>query len=308
MANYTVEYRKLFMDMIASHIENIVLFSYDPVGKNHTYWPFRHASMVDAEDRLGTAMNNHLPFYAYSEQEVVELYNQGRLSDLKTAATRARNSRLPRREGPTSGLYGEVLLDLMIGIYCEEATRLALRTLFRQLTDNSEIKGFDGLHVVISGTGQKELWLSQSKMGSITYCIRGLAKDIQDKANMMYSSEQLYFVADKQFGVSSVALEVLRQINEISFLSEAPEERAKNMASLFRDQDIQITYSCLAAYGADDVYANSGTVDDAIQSHANRIIRTFDDKHLNLLSVPYRILIMFLPIRDINRVRSAMDA
>ena len=208
-------YYDIFEEMIGKHLRNAVLYEYDTVNKNHEYHPFRHSCVNLSEVTLANLMEKYIYFYAYAENEIVNAYESGRLEDLKKASKFALKSRLPNRKGAQNGIYSELLLELLITLQFPEANKLATRAIYRQQSDNNEIKGFDGLHIRFLEE-KTEVWLGQAKMGSRYYSIKGIKEDLYDKMNMLYTSEQLFFVADKETKVSTRALEFLGRINDIS--------------------------------------------------------------------------------------------
>lgn len=300
-------YYKIFTELIGQHLRDTLIYRYSSVKKNHEYRPFYHNHDANTEESIAQLMRRYIYMYAYSEREVVEDFERGKLRDLEVAAKRALRERLPQREGATNGLYSELLLDLIITLYVDHANKLATRAIYRQMTDNQEIKGFDGLHVLMS-PGGKELWLGQAKMGSLSYCTRSIIDDLRNKANMLYTSEQLYFVSDKERAALDDALTLLKKINDVSWSAEglSAEERASKLTDFFKSEDIKIIFPCLLAYSSPGTYEVKEDIENEIKLQLNKMVEKFDEDFKGLITVPYEIIILFIPIRDLDTIRNKM--
>lgn len=302
-------YYEIFEELIGKNLKNTIIYKYDSTEKIHRYTPFRHDCKVDAEKVMGELMRKYIYMYAYSEPEVIKAYNKGRLADLEIAADRALRERLPNRKGARNGIYSELLLDLLITMYSKGVNKLATRAIYRQRTDNQEIKGFDSLHI-ITYNGMNQLWLGQAKMGREKYCIDGIIDDLNNKMNMLYTAEQLYFIADKEQHATEAAINLLEEINDISYecdskgLSE--KERVKLLEELFVKRKIRLILPCLLAYGSEETYNNISVIDTKIKQELEKMIAQFDDKFKSLINISYKVLIMFIPIRDLNILRESM--
>ncbi|MGG3279896.1 hypothetical protein [Paenibacillus solani] len=303
------KYYEIFDDLIGAHMRNLIIYEYNSEQKKHIYHPYRHDYKKDAEELLASYMRKYIYFYAYSEKEVIDSFEFGLLSDLEAAACFALQHRLPKRYGPSNGLYSELLLDLLITLFRGDVNKLATRAIYRQMTDNQEIKGFDGLHIVTSNT-ENELWLGQAKMGDISYCLRSITTDLEQKTNMLYTSKQLYFIADKEKSAVDKALELLKKINNVSMKAEmlklSEEEKAQLLNEFFEKEEIKIVFPCLIAYSSSDIYEVEEKIDENINNELAKLIDRFDDKFDALLDVEYQILILFIPIRDLEMLRKRM--
>jgi hypothetical protein len=303
-------YSEIFEELIGQYLRDTIIYKYNSRKVSHEYTPFRHDLNINTEKVLAQYMRKYIFLYAYSEDEVLKAYNRGRLANLEVAAERALRERLPNRSGVTNGLYSELLLDLLITMFAGNANKLATRAIYRQRTDREEIKGFDGLHIV-ADNNIKQIWLGQAKMGSKYYCTSSIQDDLDNKANMLYTSSELYFIADKEEKAVREALDLLEKINDISFECDASEleidERAKKLRNFFVDEKIKIVLPCLLAYEAPSVYKDDLEVDNKITSELRKMIKKFDSKFKSLMdNVEYEVLLWFIPIRNLNDIRSNM--
>lgn len=302
-------YREFFEDRIGQHLRNSIIVTHSSQSQTHTYTPYSHPFLPDAEERLAELMKQYIFLYAYSSDEVLEANEEERLNDLIVAAKRAIRERLPDRTGPTSGLWGELLLHLLFEIDTDASERLATRTIYRQMTDNQEIKGFDGMQIKFSDNGI-ELWLGQSKMGARTYCYNGIEDDLNDKSNILYTSKQLYFVADKETKVSDRAKSFLKSINRVSWEAEGLEqdERAEKLEDFFVAEEITLVLPCVMAFGRENIYDDPSQINSKLQDEITYAISKFDSKFANLFArVPYKIQIWIIPIRDLTKLRDSLQ-
>ncbi|XRG80731.1 Hachiman antiphage defense system protein HamA [Rossellomorea sp. GAMAL-10_SWC] len=302
------KFYEIFEELIGQHLRNSIIFKHEPKKGTHTYEPFRHHFDTESEKRLGNFMRKYIFYYAYSETEVIKAYEKGRLNDLEKAATIALDTRLPKRKGAGNGLYSELLLDLLITMFSNNVNKLATRAVYRQDTDNQELKGYDGLHISVDEDDNKFLWLGQAKMGSRSYCVTDIKKDLTDKANMLYTAKQLFFVSDKETKTLPKAIDVLEKINQVYWDNEdlSPETRADSLSEFFKNERIKIVFPCLLAYGMPSFYEVEGNLESELETELEKIIDQFDEKFETLLQNEYEILVWFIPIRDLKALRESM--
>jgi len=299
------EYKSIFNNLIGKYLENTIIYKYNSVSKNHLYTPYSHDLKINTEIILAEYMRKYIYFYAYSEKEVIKAYKNKRLEDLELASQRALRERLPNRNGSTNGLYSELLFDLFINLFYD-SNKLATRTIYRQNDDNQEIKGFDGLHFIVENK-KKEIWLGQAKMGTVSYCSSDILNDLNEKANIIYSSKQLYFIADKENSVFEPALELLNSINNISWETEgmSVEERANRLEEFFLEEKIKLICPCLLAYHS-NIYESEDEFENRINMEIERMINKFDKEFNGLFRTEFEVLIWLFPIRDLNAIRNNM--
>lgn len=302
------EYYAIFESLIGRHLRNSIIFKCDSEKRFHEYTPFRHSHDQQIERILADLMRRYIYLYAYSEKEVINEYSKGRLADLEVAATRALRERLPHRTGDTNGLYSELFLDLLITLFSPNTYKLATRTIYRQRSDNQEIKGFDGMHIVYNEE-HHEIWLGQAKMGQLNYCVSSIASDLNEKTNILYTSEQLYFLADKEKSAIDISLELLDKINDISWNAEglSINQRADRLKTFFKSENITLVYPCLLAYSKPETYQTESEIDNEIKKELAYMINKFDEKFVSLIDIPYEVLIWFIPIRDLQELRTSME-
>jgi len=210
------EYRVLY----ESHISNkakLIIVKYDSIKQQYEYRPYTHIASINAIDQLSELIIDNIIFYAFSEEEIVEMHNRiGVLDDLKTAAKYALEKRLPKRNNSsTDGTPGELLLDILIQVYEPLSHKLIARAKFKQMGYNNEIKGYDALYF----TQQKEnisLWLGQVKTGSCSYCKSSIKSDLNEKYVSDYFMNAICYIVDK-VEKSSPLLDILKKINDISY-------------------------------------------------------------------------------------------
>lgn len=300
------KYLYVFEKLIGENLRDTVIYQYDSREHAHTYSSFHHDIQDGIEAKLGQLMRYYIFFYAYSEKEVVDTFEADLLNDLERAAKRALRERLPDRSGPSNGLHSELLLDLLLTITNKNITKLSVRTIFRQMTDNQEIKGFDGLHIIVKN-GKKELWIGQAKMGQKPYCVRSIAEDINEKANKLYTSDQLYFIADKEKTANKVALDFLKEINLLSWNLEemGKSERANKLFDYFKEQKISFVLPCLLAYES-TIYSDHSLLNAKMNREMDYMIEKFDEQFKEIMGVDYKIVILFMPIRDLGKIREGV--
>lgn len=301
-------YYEIFDDLIGKHLRDSLVYRYDPQKNNHEYTPFRHHYDSKTEKIIGEFMRKYIFMYAYSESEVIKANKKGRLSDLEEAAKFALEERLPKRKGASNGLYSELLLDLLITLYTNDVNKLATRAIYRQLSDNQEIKGYDGLHISVDSQNNKNLWLGQAKMGERSYCVSDIKRDLNGKANMLYTAEQLFFLADKEEKTLPKAIDLLEKINDVNWDNRTlpKDERAERLSELFEKENVKIFFICLLAYGRPNVYEIENEIDNEIEKEIKSIQSTYDKEFQGLISNDYEVLLWIIPIRDLQLLRESM--
>ncbi|WP_404458320.1 Hachiman antiphage defense system protein HamA [Oceanobacillus kapialis] len=301
-------YYGIFDDLIGKHLRDSLIYRYDAQKNNHEYTPFRHHYDPNTERLLGEFMRKYIFMYAYSESEVIKANEKGRLRDLEKAAKFALEERLPRRKGASNGLYSELLLDLLITLYTNNVNKLATRAIYRQHSDNQEIKGYDGLHISVDSQENKNLWLGQAKMGRRSYCVSDIKKDLNGKANMLYTADQLFFIADKEERTLPKALELLEMINDVSWDNRtlSIDERATKLSELFEKENVNVFFICLLAYDRPSIYELEDKLDNEILEEIKSIQSTYEEEFKDLISNEYEVLLWVIPIRDLQLLRESM--
>lgn len=249
-------------------------------------------------------MRNNLPFYCYGESEIVQEYMQGRLDDLEKCAKYAYVQRLPKRQGKFDGLLSEVLLDLLIEIFEPLATKLALRTIFRQ-DDNSEIKGYDLTYLSESKDGTISLWLGQAKMGGYQYCLSGIHDDLLSKYTTSYFARQIYFLCDKPYATSKESKQLLGIVNELnrSMIDSPADKREGALVKLFERENILIKVPCLLAFENKLLYSDPGNLYFNLCKEIEKIRLFYSKKNYSSLVLKPHIMFMVFPLNSIDEIR-----
>ena len=276
----------------------------------HNFTPISHNCVQKCEEcthqcykSLGRLMRKNLVFYCYGEQEIVKKVKSGFFTDLEKATQYAYKNRLPKRMPEQDGLPSEVLFDLLIQSLVPDAYKLAVRAIFRQ-NDNNEIKGYD-LTYFTNDNGKIALWLGQAKLGSESYCKSGINDDLILKFTQEYMSKQVYFISDKQSGLSDEGVELTNVINELNLINIEKDEkkRAKALIDYILNNGISINIPCLLAYGKKGVYNDLSELELQIKNEVERIKEYFD-KHIYIFDgfVPNLMFYVF-PIEDLEGLR-----
>lgn len=280
----------------------------NPTSTKHKYDPIYHLHDAGTEAKLGQYMRKHIFFYAYSESEVISAYSRKRLDDIEKAVKHTLKERLPKRTDISkNGIHSEVLLDLLLALYYPQNCKLATRAIYRQQSDNQEIKGFDGLHFVIEN-GKKYIWLGQAKMGGRDYCINSIIDDLNDKMNMIYTAEQLFFIADKENKVTDEALQFLNDINDTSWVAGEIDstKRAEVLTEFLKKENVELILPCLLAYEEPMIYSDENLISTNMTKEIEKIIKKFDSKFKSLVDIPYSVLILMIPIRKLKPLRESV--
>lgn len=295
-------YRKIYEEEIMPLSKGVIL-TYSPLTNKYFFQPFSHNTDLDCIEQLSTLMRKNMLFYCYGEEEVVTHYQKGTFSDLEQAAKFAYINRLPNRLANSDGLPGEVLLDLLVQLYEKNSYKLAVRPILRQYDDN-EIKGYDLTYFSFMD-GNITLWLGQAKLGVKKYCKNGIHTDLIEKFKKEYLSKQMFFVCDKQVGVtkeSQAITDVVNQINIATF-EEDDARRAVALLECFNNNNITINIPCLAAYEESDVYCDSSCIYQKIENQLNEIQRYFSNKDYSFEGFDPRIILYIFPLKDIAKLR-----
>ena len=301
-------YEEFFDNQFRRFLQDVLLYRHTSRNEKHSYVPFYHSFDAACEVELATKIKEYIYLYSYSKSEVEEANKLGHLDDLMIAAKRAIRERLPNRVGPTSGLWGELLMHLLFELDPSSNERLATRTMYRKRSDNNEIKGFDGMHINFLDDSI-ELWLCQSKMGGRSYAYTDISKDLNDKTEIIYTSEELYFIADKENRISSRAQDFLKKINAVSWANEGRtiKERAQKLEQFFIDEDVKLIFPCVLVYGLPEVYENEVEIHNKLTEEIEYAVNKFDEDFGELFTdVEYDILIWILPLRNIEALRTEL--
>ena len=287
---YTDKYHEIYDDLITKKSKGII-FSYDPLLRKFQYRPFSHGTEKNSLQLLCGLMRQDLVFYCYGEDEVIDHYKRGRLVDLERAAQYVYGQRLPHRKPKMDGLLSEVLLDMLIQIYEPNATKLAIRTLFRQ-HDNNEIKGYD-LTYLTKCNGKYTLWLGQAKLGKRGYCRE-------------YFSEQLYFVSDKPQNVTQDSKDLLELIDELNFCmgKTSTSERAQALIKLMEDTNVSLKIPCLLAYEYADLYEKPELLYQRLCEEIDSLSSFYSEKNYESLVLHPEIVFYIFPIISLDEIRS----
>ncbi len=298
------EYRKIYEELILNKSKGII-FSYDSLRDQYEYQPYSHSTNSDGIQNLSKLMRTNLPFYCYGESEIVEEYSRGRLEDLEKCAKYAYTQRLPKRPEETDGLLSEVLLDLLIEIFEPLATKLALRTIFRQ-NDNNEIKGYDLTYISKSKDDSISLWLGQAKMGDRGYCLSGIHADLLSKYDTKYFAKQLFFLCDKPYATTKGAKQLLRIIDDInrSTIDSPSDVREAALVNLLEKEHISIKVPCLLAYESELLYSDPTNLFLNLCTEIEKIRTFYSKKDYSSLVLKPHIIFMVFPLSDVDVIRS----
>lgn len=296
------EYRKIYNSEMLPASKGII-FLYNPATNKYNFKPFSHNIGEDCVERLSSLMRKNLLFYCYGEDEVIHHYQRGTFSSLEQAAKYAYKNRLPKRLAESDGLPGEVLLDLLIQLYENDTYKLAVRPIMRQ-NDNNEIKGYDLAYFTLSD-GQISLWLGQAKLGQKNYCKSGIHEDLLDKFQKDYLSNQVFFVCDKQIGLTEESLVITDMVNKINVITIEEDETKRETALLqcFKQNNVSINIPCLMAYEESEVYCDASCIVQKIDEELLDIQRFFMKKSYFFSGFSPNIIIYIFPIKDVQKLR-----
>lgn len=305
------EYKAIYRREVEA-IANNIIYIYTPVTDIHIFQALSHNCKMchtngcseDCYVKLGALMRKNLVFYCYGEDEIVQKFNNGMFSNLDHATLFAYKNRLPKRGVKQDGLPGEVMLDLIVQIHEPNAYKLAVRAIFRQ-DDNNEIKGFDLTYFSLQ-EGHISLWLGQAKMGTKNYCKTGIHTDLLSKFKNEYLSRQVYFISEKQAGLTEEGKAITDAINALNILTihESDENRAKALIRYFIDNNITINIPCLMAYGEGSVYADIPGVAQGIDEEMKQIRKFFTANSYIFDGFTPNIIFIVFPLKDLDKLRS----
>jgi len=298
------EYRKIYEELIINKSKGII-FSYDTLRDQYEYQPYSHSTNSDGIQALSELMRKNLPFYCYGESEIIEEYSRGKLEDLEKCAKYAYIQRLPKRPEETDGLLSEVLLDLIIEIFEPLATKLALRTIFRQ-NDNNEIKGYDLTYISRSKDDSISLWLGQAKMGDRGYCLSGIHTDLLSKYDAGYFTKQLFFLCDKPYATTKDTKHLLRIIDDLnrSTIDLSADMRETALIKLFEREHISIKVPCLLAYKNELLYSDPANLFLNLCTEIEKIRTFYSKKNYSSFVLKPHIIFMVFPLSDVDVIRS----
>lgn len=300
------EYRALYEKNIVKNAR-ILILTYNAKKQIYEYKPYSHQLGEDAIDKLSELIIDNLVFYAFSEDEVVNQNKMfGLLDNLKNAARYACKERLPKRiNANTDGTFGEVLLDVLIQVFEKNSQKLIARAKYKQLGDNSEIKGYDALYFT-KFNDEITLWLGQVKTGSFDYCKREIVTDLNEKYIDDYFCNSLYYIADK-CEQSGDLIYILNEINKICYLNACNKysdiEKNNKIFELLAKNKVRVKIPCLLVY-QEDIYTCKTDLSICIDNSIKRLMKILDKEQFNInLKLTYEIVFIAFPVKDIKRLR-----
>lgn len=304
------DYKKIYSREIEELFKKEIL-TYDIIQENNIFQALSHncntlcntSCSHQCFKSLGQLMRKNIIFYCYGEEEIVKKEKIGALKDLEKASRYAYKNRLPKRKPIQDGLPGEVLFDLIIQVLYPDAYKMAVRTIFRQ-NDNNEIKGYDLTYFTIEHD-KVTLWLGQAKLGEKSYCKSGINDDLAKKFESQYLSKQIYFLADKQCGLTKEGVKLTNTINELNLINcdENDEHRAQEFIKFIKEKDISINIPCLLAYGGKSVYKDIEKVEEAMNIEVNSIKKYFQDHKYNFEGFFPQLIFFVFPLEDLDNLR-----
>lgn len=253
---------------------------------------------------LGELMRKNLVFYCFGEQEVVNKIKSGLFSNMEQAILYAYKNRLPKRLPKQDGLPSEVLFDLLIQNMLPNAYKLAVRTILRQ-NDNNEIKGYD-LTYFTNDNGKITLWLGQAKLGSHSYCKTGINDDLNTKFGAQYLSTQIFFIAEKQSGLSEQGIELTNIINQLNMITieKNDAERAKAFTDFLLEKNITVNIPCLLAYGKGSAYSEITKLEENIKKEVEETEKYFSLHEYIFNGFQPHLIFFIFPIENLEGLRS----
>jgi len=304
-------YRDLYNHHITRKVDSIIV-KYNPQKSTYEYRPHSHKTGSNALNDLAELLIDNMIFYAFSETEVTDLHSRHQaLDNLKTAAIYAFKTRIPKRNNPdTDGTPGEVLLDLLIQAYEPTSQKLIARAKYRQMGDNSEIKGYDAMYFTKS-KNQILLWLGQVKTGQCKYCKTGIMSDLQEKYVDAYFENSVCYVSEKK-EPNHPLTDILNGINGICFdsitNSWSPKKKRQKIFQFLKTNHIKIMIPCLLAYTA-AIYSNEHTLKTGITECTQDIMNHFSRKKFDICrEFDYEILFYVFPIENVQYLRKKISS
>lgn len=304
--NIFEEYSNLYEKYIVKQVK-LVIVTYQHLSQKYQYRPYSHHVSETAIDQLSTIIIDNMVFYAFTEEEIVTYHKRyNLLDDLKNAAKFAYTERLPKRTNPdTDGTTGEVLLDLLIQVFEPTTYKLIARAKYKQMGDNSEIKGYDSLY--FTKTQDKVcLWLGQVKTGSCEYCKSNIATDLNSKYSLEYLLKSIFYIVDK-VEKNNPLINIINEINDINYEavkhSWSNEQKKGKLFKLFTENNIEIIIPCVLAFTA-DIYHNKEKLTNEISACTQEIVKYFDSKDFQIPEeIDYKIIYYIFPIQDVKELR-----
>jgi len=304
------EYKKIYDSMITAKSKSIII-EYSSYKQTHKYRPFSHLCKDCALDELFDLVIDNVVFYAFSENEIINLKtNVEILNDLRSAAKFAFSERLPKRLNANSdGTLGEVLLDLLIQVYEPLSQKLVARAKHTEMRKKTEITGYDALYFT-KNNDEISLWLGQAKAGSESYCKSDIKNDLNNKFSSEYFSDTAFYIADKSDSKDLTIL--LNEINKICFEAQkkglTKKEKTDNLYKLLRQYNIHIRIPCLLAY-TKNIYDDMNLLPKEIKKITEAISKYYDSEKYSInIGLPYNLIFYVFPIKDVTYIRERIVA
>lgn len=298
-------YKRIYYDLIGEQFKKVIM-CYNPIEKKYKYCGFSHHVNENALEDLANLIIDDLVFYAFNEEEVLNLDKcHDMLEDLRIAAKYAYKQRLPKRKNDKSdGTMGEVLLDIFIQLETHDTQKLIARAKYTEMNSKQEIKGYDALYFTKNSDGIC-LWLGQAKAGKKKYCTDSIADDLKSKYNKKYFSDTVLYIADKKD--TSELDDILNAINGICFESMKcgwdEDRKAQEILTELNRWNVKIKIPCLITYSK-DIYSDEKALEKYIKKEITDTLKCFEEITLDIeLNMTSEVVFYILPVKDVDYIR-----
>lgn len=304
----------LYNDLIQGKVKSLIVDYIPAVQKEKHYnYLFKHHQLREGvANEISELLIDSILFYAYSISEIeIQKLN---LLGLREAAKYALSERLAKRQNTNSdGLVGELMLDILIQTNEPDAKKIFTRAKYTRFQDNSEITGYDAAYFLKKQDGRIELWLGQSKAGSLGYCEDGICKDLNSKYLDRYFSEAIRYMKDRGFDESPDCdlTELLVGINEIIFNalsdSQSIEERKLKIEdgifALLSKKNVTVKVPCLIMFDS-RIYENGTSFQDKMEELCNKIFSYFEKKAFDYTKkLQVSIVFLIFPVSQLKEIK-----
>lgn len=303
-----MDIRKFFKEHMIDNL-NLLVFEYDINSSVCESKGFGHIKDDDFEERFIDLLINHIVFYSFEEDELINEYNRNRLDDLRKAAVAAYNKRIPKTERKNDGLLGELVLDMVLKSYYPIEMLYARIKYIDQVPTKDykkEVKGYDSLCFSMND-GKPSIWIGQIKTGDKTYCYKNIKDDLAKNLLHDYFSDSMLIMADNLRSKSNTIINLINDINDIQYTySEDKKILFSKVIEYFKSKNIEVIMPSMMLYESKK-YDNINFIKDLEEEIKDDIISNFKDyKFINQEGLNAKVIILVFTVRDLHALREKL--
>jgi len=306
------EYHKLFDECILTRAKDIIIEYpvFESLFNNmFCYCPYSHKKEEGSIEVLANLLLENTVFFAFSESEVLDYLEKGKLRDLKKSAKYAYTKQFI--DPDAIGTAGEMLLDVLIQMIDSDSQKMftRLKVGFKQRNPT----GYDAAYFSTRDS-EIQFWLGQVKTNtSMAESKRGIMEDLQ-KNTKTYFSDYMFYVASRK---EDKLVNIMNDLNSLAEMAAEEnwdsDHKYKEVIKALKRNNVRIKLPCLMVfshecYYHDDFKRSMDDVSDSIKGYFDEKIKC-DDLKIEIDADMIDIVPFYIfPVSDVSKLRELVVA